>query len=197
MRRKQCEITDAEKIEALLGRARVGRLATIGGDGYPYITPLNFVWWNDSIYFHSAREGEKIDNIRKNNRVCFEIDIPLSYLGVGYDQSRPTCHVHQFYHSLIIRGRAEFVDDIEEKTASLNALVGAHEDGGSFTPVTEDTREVSLCTVIAVRVESLSAKSDLGQKMKSEERLQVARYLKNRGHGGDLEAARLMGESHG
>lgn len=197
MRRKQCEITDREKIEALLGRARVGRLATIGGDGYPYITPLNFVWWNESIYFHSAREGEKIDNIRKNNRVCFEIDIPLSYLGVGFDRNRPTCHVHQFYHSLIIRGRAEFVDDIEEKVASLNALVSVHEEGGSFTPLQEDTREVGLCTVIAVRVDSLSAKSDLGQKMKSEERLRAAKYLKNRGHGGDIEAAGLMGESDG
>lgn len=197
MRRKQCQVTDVEKIEVLLGRARVGRLATIGEDGFPYITPVNFVWWNDSIYFHSAREGEKIDNIRRNNRVCFEIDIPLSYLDVGYDENRPTCRVHQFYHCVIIRGRAQFVEDIEEKAASLNALVGAHENGGPFTPVTADTREVGLCSVIAVRVESLSAKSDLGQKMKTEERLQLARYLKKRGFDGDIEAARLMEKNDG
>ncbi len=197
MRRKQCQVTDAETIEALLLRARVGRLATVGEDGFPYITPVNFVWWNDSIYFHSAREGEKIDNIRRSNRVCFEIDIPLSYLDTGYDEDRPTCRVHQFYHCVIIRGRAEFVLDIEEKVASLNALVDAHENGGSFTPVTEDAREVGLCSVIAVRVESLSAKSDLGQKMKEEQRRHLARYLRKRGLDGDIEAARLMGESDG
>ncbi|HKJ63811.1 MAG TPA: pyridoxamine 5'-phosphate oxidase family protein [Desulfopila sp.] len=197
MRRKQCQVTTGEVIEEILGRARIGRLATIGEDGFPYITPVNFVWWNDSIYFHCAREGEKIDNITRNNRVCFEIDIPLSYLGVGYDENRPTCHVHQFYHCVIIRGRAQFVDDIEEKVASLNALVSVHENGGPFTPLQEDTREVGLCTVVAVRVDSLSAKSDLGQKMSKEHRLQVASYLRERGLSGDMETARLMGENDG
>jgi len=81
--------------------------------------------------------------------------------------------------------------------ASLNALVSVHENGGPFTPLREDTREVGLCTVVAVRVDSLSAKSDLGQKMKKELRLQAASYLRKRGLAGDIEAARLMGENDG
>ncbi|MCX5873915.1 MAG: pyridoxamine 5'-phosphate oxidase family protein [Deltaproteobacteria bacterium] len=44
MRRKHCEITDPLDIERILSSTTVGRLATNGGDGYPYITPVNFVY---------------------------------------------------------------------------------------------------------------------------------------------------------
>lgn len=105
MRRKQCLVTDPEIITAILNRCTVGRLATVGSDGYPYITPVNYVYWQGSIYFHCALKGEKVDNIAREPKVCFEIDIPLSYLDTGFDPSRPVCQVHQFYHSVIIRGR--------------------------------------------------------------------------------------------
>jgi hypothetical protein len=194
MRRKHCEINSREEIEKILERARIGRLATLGADGFPYITPVNYVWWNGAIYFHCAHQGEKIDNIRRSDKVCFEVDIPLAYLGLDYDRGRPSCQVHQFYHSVVIRGRAEVVADMEEKVASLNALVGVHEEGGDFARLTSETREVGMCTVIAVRVESLSGKSDLAQNKKSEEKKQIAQYLEDRNLPGDREAARRIGE---
>ena len=133
MRRKQCEITDPEKIREILTRCTVGRLATSGRDGYPYITPVNYVYHNDSIYFHCAHQGEKIDNILADNRVCFEVDIPLAYLDLAFDPTRPPCQVHQFYHCVIIRGRAEIVEDPVEKVAALNALMASHERRPDFT----------------------------------------------------------------
>lgn len=192
MRRKQCEIKNMEVIEEILGRARIGRLATFGTDGFPYITPVNYVWWNGSIYFHCAHKGEKIDNIVQNNKVCFEVDIPLSYLGLDYDRKRPTCQVHQFYHSVIIRGRAEVVGDLQEKIAALNALVEVHEGTDNFDKVTEESNGLGPCTVIAVRVEHISGKSDLAQKMAEEDREKVAKYLLQRGLPGDREAAGLI-----
>ncbi len=194
MRRKRCEISSRVEMEEILRRARIGRLATIGVDGYPYITPVNYVWWNNSIYFHCAHEGEKIDNIRRDSKVCFEVDIPLSYLGLDYDRNRPSCHLHQFYHSIIIRGRAEFIEDSAEKVASLNALVASHEENDDFEKVSKGTKGVRLCTVIAVRVGSMSGKSDLAQKMTPEEKARVSRYLRERDLPGDREAARLIGE---
>ena len=194
MLRKRCEINSMEEIETILKRATVGRLATIGKDGYPYIIPVNYVWYDGSIYFHCAHVGEKIDNIRRDSKVCFEVDIPLSYLGLEYDRNRPTCHVHQFYHCIIIRGRAEFVEDPQEKVASLNALVASHEGNEEFEKVKEDTKGVRLCTVIAVRVDSISGKSDLAQKMSKEEKARVSEYLRERDLPGDSEAARLIGD---
>ena len=80
MRRKHSEITDPLAIEDILRTATIGRMATVGRDGYPYITPVNFVYHGGDIYFHCAPEGEKLDNIARDSRVCFEVDIPLSYL---------------------------------------------------------------------------------------------------------------------
>ena len=192
MRRKQCAITDQEKIREILNRSRVGRLATTGRDGYPYITPVNYVYHQDSIYFHCAHKGEKVDNILADNRVCFEVDIPLAYLDLAFDPSRPPCQVHQFYHCVIIRGRACIIEDPQEKLAALNALMAAHEQRPGFAAITSDTPAVALCTVVAVRVENLSCKSDLAQKKSDDERQRIGAYLKGRGLPGDDEAAGLM-----
>jgi hypothetical protein len=194
MRRKQCEITDPEKIREILTRCTVGRLATCGRDGYPYITPVNYVYHNDSIYFHCAHQGEKIDNIRASNRVCFEVDIPLAYLDLPFDPARPPCQVHQFYHCVIIRGRAMIIEDLAEKVAALNALMAAHERRPDFNLITNDTPAVSLCTVVAVRVETMSCKSDLAQKKSEDERQRIGDYLRDRNFPGDAEAARLLAE---
>ena len=60
MRRKQSEITAKEEIEEILKKTRVGRLATHGSDGYPYITPVNNVYHQGSSYFHCALKKESV-----------------------------------------------------------------------------------------------------------------------------------------
>ena len=195
MRKKKCEITDREAIDAILSRCRVGRMATVGSDGYPYITPVNYVYFKGAIYFHCARAGEKLDNIRRDSRVCFEVDIPLAYLDLDYYGDSPeACKVHQFYHCVIVRGRAEVVTQIQEKLGALNALVASHEpQGRAFESITEQTEAVGLCEVVAVRIERISAKSDLAQNKSAEDKESLRSYLSTRGLPGDLEAAALLG----
>jgi uncharacterized protein len=194
MKRVQCEITDRTAIDAILRRGTIGRLATLGGDGYPYVTPVNYVYLDGSIYFHCARAGEKLDNIRRDPRVCFTVDIPLAYLDLGYYGDHPEpCLVHQFYHCVIIRGRAEVVGGADEKVRALNALVAAHEPAGrEFSPITAETSAVALCLVVAVRIEAISGKSDLAQKKDRQTRQRLASYLQQRNRPGDQEAAQLL-----
>ncbi len=192
MRRKQSEITDKEEIESILNKARVGRLATLGADGYPYITPVNYVYWRGAIYFHCSLQGEKLDNIRRDARVCFEVDIPLAYLDLGYDKSMPACEVGQFYQCVIMRGRAEIVEQADEKIAALNALMASHENVSQFSGITTETPAVKSCTVVAVRIESLSAKANLAQKKSEAERDKIRQYLRLRNLPGDREAAALI-----
>ena len=197
MRKRHCEITSRAEVDVILGHGRVGRIATHGADGYPYITPLNYVYHNGSIYFHCARSGEKLDNLKRDSRVCFEVDIPLAYLDLDYYGDNPeSCGVTQFYRSVVIRGRAEIIKDIDEKTAALEALVASHEpDGRAFQKITADTKAFNLCEVVAVRIERISGKSELAQKKSDEEKQALSTYLKNRDLPGDAEtAALIMGE---
>ncbi len=192
MRRHQNEITDRKEIETILTRCTIGRLATKGRDGYPYITPVNYTYLNDSIYFHTAVEGEKLDNIFKDPKVCFEVDIPLAYLDRDFDRTRPACQVTQFYHCVIIRGRAEIVEDNWEKATALNRLMADHENEPGFNAIIPETPAIKTCHVVAVRIETISGKSNLAQKKTTDEQRRIAAYLQKRDLPGDREAARLI-----
>jgi uncharacterized protein len=192
MRRAFNEIKDRDTIRDILSKTMIGRLATIGEDGYPYITAVNYVYFRGAVYFHCASSGEKLNNIARNNRVCFAVDRPLAYLDTEFDKSLPACEVGQFYQSVVIRGWAEIVVEMEEKVAALNALMAIHEGVDEFAEITADSKAVGLCQVVAVRIESLSAKANLGQKKPPAERQRIADYLRRRGLAGDEETAQLL-----
>ena len=193
MRRKHCEISDPQDIKRILNSTTIGRLATNGADGYPYITPVNFVYHNGNIYFHCALKGEKLDNLQRDPKVCFEVDIPLAYLDTGFDPDKRISHLHQYYHSVIIRGKASVVPDGNLKVAALNALVTKHERGAGHELVNEEMQGYKTCKVVKIKPDSVSAKSDLGQNKSPDERLAIAKYLMNRNQPGDLEAVKAMG----
>ena len=192
MRRKHSKVTDPIEIQRILSSTNIGRLATKGRDGYPYITPVNFVNLEENIYFHCASKGEKLDNIAEDPRVCFEVDVPLAYLDAGIDPNSPICHLHQFYHCVIIRGTASVVRDSALKVAALNALVKKHESTGDFASVTEDMPGHKACKVIEIKPISITAKSDLAQNKSEEVRRAIATYLSERDQPGDRETAECM-----
>ena len=193
MKRKACEVTDPDAIEKILSTANIGRLATIDAEGYPYIVPVNFVRHNGNIYFHCALVGEKLDNIRRNAKVGFQIDIPLAYLDSGFSDDGSPCKLHQFYHCVIMRGTASIVSDLQLKTDALNALVEKHEKGGPVKKVHEDMPDYKTCVVVEIRPEWLSAKSDLAQGKPDNVRAEIAKYFKQRAWSTDLQTIKEMG----
>lgn len=112
MRRKDREIEQNEIIK-ILKRCDYGILSTIGENGYPYGVPISYVYLNNAIYFHCAVEGQKLDNIKNNDKVSFCV--------VG-----ETCVLpEQFstkYESVIIFGKADEVNDNEKNIALLEII---------------------------------------------------------------------------
>jgi nitroimidazol reductase NimA-like FMN-containing flavoprotein (pyridoxamine 5'-phosphate oxidase superfamily) len=192
MRRKQCEIRDPERISEILSTAAIGRLATIGADGCPYVTPVNYVYYLGNIYFHCATQGEKLDNMARNPKVCFQVDIPLAYLDAGFSDDKAPCRLHQLYHCVIIRGRGRVVADQKLKTEALNALVAKYEKDNSLESVHKDMPAYKTCKVVEVNPERISAKSDLAQGKPESVRSEIAAYLKKRRRPGDEETIREM-----
>ncbi|MDR1709491.1 MAG: pyridoxamine 5'-phosphate oxidase family protein, partial [Candidatus Accumulibacter sp.] len=144
------------------------------------------------IYFHGAAQGQKLDNIRRDARVCFTVALPLAYKEMACEPDKPPCSAGQFYHSVIIRGRAEIVEAMEEKLAALNALMAAHENRPDFSEITADMPPTKICAVVAIRIESMTGKRNLAQTKTPEEKRQIAARLRQRGFPGDLEAAGLI-----
>lgn len=97
MRRLYQQVNDVVTLEKWLDEATVGRLATVDEYGYPVIKPVNYVYAKGKIFFHSAPQGEKLDHIRREARVGFEIDKVFAII----PPIERGCQTHCFYQSII------------------------------------------------------------------------------------------------
>ncbi|MHB8846339.1 MAG: pyridoxamine 5'-phosphate oxidase family protein [Nitrospirota bacterium] len=158
MRRHEKEIHDRKVVDNLLGRSTVGRLGTMGLDGYPRIKPLNFAYVDRAVYFHSAREGEKIDDIRRDSKVCFEVDLPIAYVKGG--QADP-CSAAYLYQSVIIYGKAALVLDETERRMALLELMRKYQPGGGYGAF-PDAR-LAITAVVRIDIETMTGKENLGK----------------------------------
>ena len=141
-------ITDFNAIEEILKRANVCRLALCDGN-QPYIVPLCFGYDNKALYIHCATEGRKLDIIRKNNNVCFEVDINNKLVKTD----RP-CRWGFNYKSVIGLGKAVLVEDDRDKREALDILMR------QFSADVFDYPQevVNKTVIIKVEIESMTGK---------------------------------------
>jgi nitroimidazol reductase NimA-like FMN-containing flavoprotein (pyridoxamine 5'-phosphate oxidase superfamily) len=112
MRRKDRNLETIEVAE-ILKKCNYGVLSTVGENGYAYGVPISYVYINDSIYVHSALEGNKLDNIKFNNNV--------SFCCIGDTMLLPDKFGTK-YESVIAFGKAVEVSDTEKNEALLAFL---------------------------------------------------------------------------
>lgn len=156
MRRKDREVTSIEEILDILRGCTVCRIAMID-DGSPYVVPLNFgaELCNGKIvlYFHCAKEGRKLDVLRKDPRICFEADCEHSLI-----EAEKACGYGYTFASVIGEGRVQLLENPLEKAHGLTVLM-KHQTGKQFT-FTE--AEASAAAVLRVRLDTLSGKRHAG-----------------------------------
>jgi hypothetical protein len=140
---------------AFLAGQTEGRLATCNAAGEPYITPLNYLYREGKLYFHSKLIGKKLDNIAENNRVCVEASA-VDKITVSFD--RP-CACATRYTSVLAFGAARLISDDAEKTVLLNLLVEKYAGGKAFEPVVE--RHATECAVVEIRIDEISGKMNV------------------------------------
>lgn len=150
MRRTDKEINDPKVIEKILKRAEICRIALID-DNKSYIVPMNYGYKDGCIYLHSASEGRKIEILRKNNSVCFEMDCKKELL-----KSKNPCKYGMKYYSLIGWGNAKFVNDFQEKIKSLDIIMQKY---ASNTIFKYDEQQVNHLTIIVIEINELTGKT--------------------------------------
>ena len=117
MRRKEKEITDKSLIERILKESDLCRIAMVDGSE-PYIVPLNYGYTDGVIYAHSAPAGRKIEILKANSRVCFEIEHTDEV--VRKDEA---CKWTERYRSVIGYANVEIVTDTERKKKGLDVIM--------------------------------------------------------------------------
>src|SRR6187200_945984 len=185
---RKLEIQSKKKVIEFLNNQLVGRIASIDANGYPQIIPMNFVYIKaddpcidthciielDAIYMHSHPVGEKLDNIKRNSKVGFEVDQHICFLPSYYFHPSDASQADTLYISIVIKGCASIVEDNAEKAKALNALMKKYQKEEGYKILNPDMRSVQAVTVIKIVPKEMHGKYKIGQQWAPAYRLKIA-----------------------
>ena len=161
MTKREFHITDESRILSILDTAKVLRLG-LAVDNEPYVVPMNYGYTMEDgrlvLYLHSAVRGKKLDMIRANPRVFFELDCDVTPF-----EGQVACQYGLTYSSIMGRGTARIIEDVEEKMQAMSILMKTQ----TRKEFTFNERLVSIVAVIRIDVEEYTAKHrPLPEKMR-------------------------------
>lgn len=122
---KTFHITEQEKIKEIIKECNICFLGVADTDGTPYVLPMNFGYKEGVVYLHSAPEGQVIEIVNKNNKVCVTFCTDSKIVA---QHPQVACSYRMKSKSVIVWGEVEFVDDITEKEEALNILMSHYSD---------------------------------------------------------------------
>ena len=149
MRRKKQLLSNEETIQ-ILKSCTSGVLGVIGDDDYPYTVPVSYVLKDDKLFIHSAKEGHKIDSIRRNDKVTFCV--------IEKDEViEKTFTTH--FRSASIFGRARILTDDSERRYALESLVEKYSPDYVKEGKQEIDRGWNRVCLIEIKIEHMTGKS--------------------------------------
>ncbi len=187
------EIKSFEKIKEFLEFEHVGRIASIDENNYPQIIPMNFVFVDNAIYMHSYPRGEKLENIKRNPKVGFEVDRELEFLPSYFSHPTNASQADTLYISVVIKGKSVFVDDDEEKALGLNAMMKKYQPEGHYVPIQNNDLVLDEVAVIKIIPESIKGKYKIGQHMNSDSRTILAQKILEKNSNTAMATLKIMG----
>ena len=187
------QIKSELRIIDFLNSQLVGRICSIDIDGFPQVIPMNFVFVrtqheikmnkppapinSDAIYMHSHPFGEKIENIRRNSKVGFEVDQHICFLPSYYFHPTDASQADTLYISVVIKGNAFMIDDTIEKAFALNMLMKKYQTEGFYESLNQSMRSVHAVSVIKVVPNDIRGKYKIGQHWTPNYRLKMAEKI--------------------
>lgn len=162
MRKANQEITDKIIIEEILKNSKICRIG-ISENGIPYVLPFNYGYNDNQIYIHSALTGKKIDLLRENPNVCFEIEHTADIV-----KNDKACKWATTYRSIVGYGKIEILDDSAQKQKGLEIIM-AHNGAPDF--IEFEPKQVDSVLILRLTIDSLTGKqSSNWDKLYNEER---------------------------
>ena len=189
------EIKSKEKIIEFLSSESTGRIASVDKNGFPQIIPMNFVFINDVIYMHSHIRGEKLENIKRNDKVGFEVDRSLEFLPSYFFDPTDASLADTLYISVVMKGICVIVGDKVEKTLALNGLMKKYQPEGGYEPMNPEMDVLNEVAVIKIVPNTMRGKYKIGQNFKPDEKLELAENIFKRNSKTAKDTLEIMGFS--
>ena len=186
-------IKSRDKIIQFLNEEQTGRISSIDENGYPQIIPMNFVLINNIVYMHSHIRGEKLNNIKRNSKVGFEVDRNLEFLPSYFFDPNDASLADTLYISVVIKGEAVIVSDSTEKALALNALMKKYQPEGKYEPMRENMQVLNQVAVIKISPNEMNGKYKIGQHMTKQKRIELAENILIRNSKTAQDTLEIMG----
>ena len=186
-------IKSKDKIIQFLNEEQTGRISSIDKNGYPQIIPMNFVLINNTVYMHSHIRGEKLDNVKRNSKVGFEVDRNLEFLPSYFFDPNDASLADTLYISVVIKGEAVIVSDSTEKALALNALMKKYQPEGKYEPMRENMQVLNQVAVIKILPNEINGKYKIGQHMSKQKRIELAENILIRNSKTAQDTLEIMG----
>lgn len=149
MRKKEKEIKDDFLIREILEKSEICRLGMVDNDE-AYIVPVNYAFDNGFIYIHSAPAGRKIELIKRNNNVSFEIEYSSEII-----KNEVPCRWTTRYRSVMGKGTVVFEDDPESKKRGLDLIMKKY---GAGTGLRYNQADISKMIILKLKIKSITGK---------------------------------------
>lgn len=137
--------------EKFLNEMNFGFLG-LSHEGKPYVVPMSYAYQEDKIYLHAGLKGLKIKYLKNNPEVCFT----AARLNELIQNHGDLCDYSLRYESVIARGKARMLEDIDDKIAALAVLAGKYSQGNTSSAINPDKAEITA--VIVVDIEEMTGK---------------------------------------
>jgi nitroimidazol reductase NimA-like FMN-containing flavoprotein (pyridoxamine 5'-phosphate oxidase superfamily) len=151
MRKKEKLIAERSEIDEIIKKGEIIRVA-MSKDGCPYLVPMNYGYKDGAVYLHCAGEGKKIDILKQNPKVSFEITVDYALIKKGNG-----CSWTSNFRSVIGFGKAVFIEDITEKNLGLQAVMEQYDGFGHTFP----EKAVEATTVIKIEIDEITGKKSI------------------------------------
>jgi nitroimidazol reductase NimA-like FMN-containing flavoprotein (pyridoxamine 5'-phosphate oxidase superfamily) len=195
MRRAEFDVKDENSINEVLQACEYGTLSLIS-EGKPYVVALNFVFFENSIFFHGSKEGRKIQAIKSNPNASFLLVKPYSFIPSFFSGTMAACPATQFFASVLFEGTVNFIEDGNIKAKVLNALMKKFQSEDSFEEIVYEkamyTKMLDKTAIFELKPENISCKIKVGQNLNEEKKSRLIEKLKNRDSKIDEETIKQM-----
>jgi len=149
MRKSKQEIKNDKVLEEILGNAIICRMAMMDGDR-PYIIPFNYGYSDGCLFIHSAPEGKKIDLLKQNPEVCFEVEDKMEIT-----KGERACDWSTRYRSVVGYGEVEILSDEASKRQGLEVIMAQH---GAPELVEFNSKNLGRMVILKIRITSMTGK---------------------------------------
>lgn len=141
-------INENDEIRSIIEKCNICFLGLAEKDGTPYVVPMNFGFKDGVIYLHSAPDGNLVNMVNANNKVCINFCTDSKLV---FQHPQVACSYRMKSQSVIAWGQVEFIEDLAEKEKALHILMAQYSDK-EFTYSTPALKNVKIWKINPTKI---------------------------------------------